>query len=177
MQNYKNWPIWPKPFLIELSEVPNSFVKIGLVLVIKVVLSWKHVEELILRGSTNCNCHFYTNFAVFKVEVCGKLFKHYLQENETLHTLIFYENESLQHYLLYDMRQIAEFYSLKQVRFLGSLYFSRSRVWVQVRLLDDVSSIKYGGIETFWLLGHILVWEYWNIFLDKIFWVKMFKSI
>ena len=39
MKNYEKWPMWPKPFFIELSEVPNNFAKIGLVLEIKFVLS------------------------------------------------------------------------------------------------------------------------------------------
>ena len=36
------------------------------------------------------NCRFYTNFAVFKIEICGTLFKRYLHENEALHTPNFY---------------------------------------------------------------------------------------
>ena len=85
--------MWPNLFFIELSEVPNSFVKIGLVLEIKVVFGFiktrfvefkaeqkciKMQKRSILKGATNCNCCFNTNFAVFKIEVCGKLFKHYL---------------------------------------------------------------------------------------------------
>ena len=38
----------------------------------------------------NGNCPFYTNFAVFKIELCGTLFKRYLLNNEALHTPTFY---------------------------------------------------------------------------------------
>ena len=31
-----------------------------------------------------------TKFAVFKIEICGTLLKHYLHENEVLHTPTFY---------------------------------------------------------------------------------------
>ena len=31
-----------------------------------------------------------------------------------------------------------------------------------------IGSIQYGGIETFCLLRHVLIWRYWNILGQKI---------
>ena len=35
-------------------------------------------------------CHFYTNFAGFKIEICGIFFECYLNENEALDTHTYY---------------------------------------------------------------------------------------
>ena len=58
------------------------------------------------------------------------------------HLYFLYENESLQHCLSYDLRQIATFsvfevQFFQQVRFLGELFFLRSRVRVRVWFLGD----------------------------------------
>ena len=60
-----------------------------------------------LITATNCICRFYNNFAFFKIDICGILFKPYLHANEAFNFL--YENESLQHCLLCGMRQRATF--------------------------------------------------------------------
>ena len=42
---------------------------------------WKHS---MLARATIGNCHFYTNFAVFKTKIWGTIFKLYMRENQTL---------------------------------------------------------------------------------------------
>ena len=52
----------------------------------------KHAETFhAIKG-----CKLYINFATFKIETCGTIFKRYLHENKALHSPCFsYENESL----------------------------------------------------------------------------------
>ena len=51
---------------------------------------------------------FYTNFVVYKIKIFGTLFKHYLNENEALHTRNSYMKMNFS-ISSYDMRQIATF--------------------------------------------------------------------
>ena len=45
---------------------------------------------LLCSGLQIGNCRFCTKFAVFKIKICGTLFKRYLHENDALHTPPFY---------------------------------------------------------------------------------------
>ena len=83
---------------------------------------WKHAEAFheykgykltIFVLFTNCK-------KFFKIEICSTLFKRYLNKNEALQIPIFvYENESLQHYLSCDMRQISTILVL-EIRFFST---------------------------------------------------------
>ena len=91
---------------------------------------------------------FYTNFAIFKTEICGTFFQRYLQEHEAFDLYFLYKNESLQHCLLYDLRQMATFSVFEvwffcRVRFLEGSFFLRSRVQIQVwvQILDDTQRL------------------------------------
>ena len=49
----------------------------------------KHAEPLhTIKVYKICKCRFYTNFAVFKIDICVH-FKCYLHKNEALHTPTF----------------------------------------------------------------------------------------
>ena len=52
------------------------------------------------------NRRFYTNFAVFKIEICGTLFNCCLHENVVYYL---YENESRQYCFSYDLRKWERF--------------------------------------------------------------------
>ena len=82
---------------------------------------WKHAEAFHeYKGYKLTIFVLFTNCAVFKMEICGTLFKRYLNKNEALQIAIFvYENESLQYYLSCDIRQISTILVL-EIRFFST---------------------------------------------------------
>ena len=95
-------------------------MKIYLVLEIKNVVSFIKTRFYLKRGcikirkrsmltrATIATCCFCTNFAVFKIEICGAPFQTLFARVQCLtHSNFLYENELLQHSLSYNLRQMA----------------------------------------------------------------------
>ena len=80
----------------------------------------------------------YANFTVFKLDICNTLFKCYLHENEArkrnlAHPYFLYENESFQHCLSYEMRQMV-------MSLVFDVRFSKGSVFYRVRFFSGPGS-------------------------------------
>ena len=117
-QNYEKCPMWPNLYFHEFSGTLDSFLKIRLVLEINMC---KHTEKI--HASKSCKYRsFYINFAVFRIEICGTLLKcFFAQKRGLVHSYFWYENESLQHCLSYDLRKMATVLVL-EIRFFQRFF-------------------------------------------------------
>lgn len=66
---------------------------------------------------------FHTNFAVFKIEICGTLYKPYLNEDESLHTPAFYKK--MNHFIIAFHMTCNKWQRFQSLRssFLGARFF------------------------------------------------------
>ena len=88
----------------------------------------KHVEMFYANKGYRLAIFFFnTNFSVFKIEVCGTLFKRCLDENEALHTPISYMKMNLFKIVFHITRnKVQRFTALsfgfERARFQGSVF-------------------------------------------------------
>ena len=88
----------------------------------------KHAETFVAnKGYKLAVVAFNTNFVIFKIQICGTLFKHHWPENEALRTPTFHMK--MDHFNI--VFQGGPFF------LLGGPFFLRSRVRVCAQVLED----------------------------------------
>ena len=78
---------------------------------------------LLCSGLQIGNCRFCTKFPVFKIKICGTLFKRYLHENDALHTPPFYIKMNKLNIVFHMAWEIWQRFSASRSGFLTGCFF------------------------------------------------------